>query len=607
MTQSIFTSNDSIITRESSPAPSGHSFPARTSSPFRRQDTSEYRHRHGGSALQASKSHADSNPRDGQRSPSIWTSFAESPHPASPRPNSSHAQSPLGASDSSRQSPRTPLSFAPHSVLSKRKLAWESIQGAGFTSQPASKRRQKLPPRTKHTLSSHNFGELGFEAALEPPSPLFFSNSPRQRPTLPPRFSSGEAAARMMSKARSEESNVRTVSLARGTVTTPSVGMGFPASAPQSNRISSERDLTARSASPDTNNFGSREGSSGVGNVLQSIGILELLEQDERPTFIVDLAERQNYGPGSLQLVFSNLSLRSYEGMQALVAGTSSSGGASPGAKTFLHFKSWLLSAAINGESLNVCLPPFNYANLTWSCSTLRKHLRIISGAFISPPYTAAAAMRVSVPPHASHSDAPDDRAPSEPADYFGQVAAANKLTSGGSSGSTADIMSTIEEHQPSPVTTEYNGQARIAVPQGLDLQPVTDLLPSATAYVLSTATPGSVTFKHTCRESHLTNENASARTIDVVSGNSASFDWTRLPLSNSMPEHIQFARSVDWASTSLGPIENWSSDLRQMCNLIMASPHPAAMYWGEDLVAIYNEAYIMLAGQKHPNLMGQR
>lgn len=29
-------------------------------------------------------------------------------------------------------------------------------------------------------------------------------------------------------------------------------------------------------------------------------------------------------------------------------------------------------------------------------------------------------------------------------------------------------------------------------------------------------------------------------------------------------------------------------------------------MYWGEDLVAIYNEAYVLLAGQKHPHLMGQ-
>jgi PAS domain S-box-containing protein len=83
-------------------------------------------------------------------------------------------------------------------------------------------------------------------------------------------------------------------------------------------------------------------------------------------------------------------------------------------------------------------------------------------------------------------------------------------------------------------------------------------------------------------------------------------FDWTRLEVSPSLPRHIQFARSIDWDSTALGPIEYWSADLRAMSNLIMASPHPAAMYWGDELVAIYNEAYIGLAGQKHPDLMGQ-
>lgn len=30
----------------------------------------------------------------------------------------------------------------------------------------------------------------------------------------------------------------------------------------------------------------------------------------------------------------------------------------------------------------------------------------------------------------------------------------------------------------------------------------------------------------------------------------------------------------------------------------------PAAMYWGPEFIAIYNEAYILLAGNKHPTLM---
>jgi PAS domain S-box-containing protein len=93
-----------------------------------------------------------------------------------------------------------------------------------------------------------------------------------------------------------------------------------------------------------------------------------------------------------------------------------------------------------------------------------------------------------------------------------------------------------------------------------------------------------------------------SIRFRDAIS----SFDWTRLPMSSALPRHIQFTLGRDWGSTSLGPIECWSFDLRAMCNLIMASPHPAAIFWGPKYIAIYNEAYILLAGERHPTLMGQ-
>jgi PAS domain S-box-containing protein len=87
-----------------------------------------------------------------------------------------------------------------------------------------------------------------------------------------------------------------------------------------------------------------------------------------------------------------------------------------------------------------------------------------------------------------------------------------------------------------------------------------------------------------------------------------STFDWTRIPLSTpNIPQHVLFARSVDWASTPLGPVEEWPSELRSMSNMIMGSPNPAAMYWGPEYVAIYNEAYIALAGKKHPRLMGMR
>lgn len=86
-------------------------------------------------------------------------------------------------------------------------------------------------------------------------------------------------------------------------------------------------------------------------------------------------------------------------------------------------------------------------------------------------------------------------------------------------------------------------------------------------------------------RESPTNNPSESAHSRSIESN---SFDWTRLPLSPSLPRHVQFARSIDWASTALGPIETWSFDLRAMCNLILASPHPAAMYWGPEYIGLY-------------------
>lgn len=68
----------------------------------------------------------------------------------------------------------------------------------------------------------------------------------------------------------------------------------------------------------------------------------------------------------------------------------------------------------------------------------------------------------------------------------------------------------------------------------------------------------------------------------------------------------MQFARSVKWEDTPLGPMQDWPNELRIMSNMIMGSPNPAAMYWGPEYTAIYNEAYLDLAGNKHPKLMGQ-
>ncbi|KAK0952948.1 hypothetical protein LTR91_024108, partial [Friedmanniomyces endolithicus] len=429
------------------------------------------------------------------------------------------------------------------------------------TSEPVAKRPRFA--KTKHTLDGFTFGPVFNPPALQPQSPLFFSNSPRPRPTLPPRFSSSEAAAKMLSKARTEDSHVKTVSLPRGSIAgTP----GFPsAGAPRSgSELSVQRSLDWRSGSGGRSSSPDVGGSSGEIGLLSSIGVIELLEQDERPTFIVDLAESGNYGPGQLHTLFANSSLRSYTGMLELVNGAASEE-ASPGPRSYLQFKSWMLSAAIDGESLNVCLPSFKFAGMTWSCSTLRKRLRIISAAVIAGSPVSPGHIRASVPRSmiaepvsgSMHTGEPAQ----EPADYFAgalppSTAPAEEPRS---PGGKTDVIPTIEDTAPLPngtlapphlsdpmnLTSPSQMYARDSPSRGRRAHGIEGIGSGANGTgSLLRRTPTTDTADS--RPSH----------IDLAPSDAPCFDWTRLPVSPSMPSHIQFARSVDWAATALGPIE---------------------------------------------------
>lgn len=63
--------------------------------------------------------------------------------------------------------------------------------------------------------------------------------------------------------------------------------------------------------------------------------------------------------------------------------------------------------------------------------------------------------------------------------------------------------------------------------------------------------------------------------------------------------------RAFDWSATSLGPIETWSKELLCIVNVMLASPIPTLIYWGEDLTLIYNDAARPIASNKHPGALG--
>jgi signal transduction histidine kinase len=66
--------------------------------------------------------------------------------------------------------------------------------------------------------------------------------------------------------------------------------------------------------------------------------------------------------------------------------------------------------------------------------------------------------------------------------------------------------------------------------------------------------------------------------------------------------------RSIDWASTPVGPPERWPQSLRTVLSILLSSQHPIFMWWGPELVQFYNDGYRPILGAtKHPAAMGGR
>jgi len=63
--------------------------------------------------------------------------------------------------------------------------------------------------------------------------------------------------------------------------------------------------------------------------------------------------------------------------------------------------------------------------------------------------------------------------------------------------------------------------------------------------------------------------------------------------------------RAYNWSKTPLGPIESWSETLVATVNLMLHSPFPTILSWGEEMVFLYNDAAISVLTIKHPKALG--
>jgi len=63
--------------------------------------------------------------------------------------------------------------------------------------------------------------------------------------------------------------------------------------------------------------------------------------------------------------------------------------------------------------------------------------------------------------------------------------------------------------------------------------------------------------------------------------------------------------RTRDWSTTSLGPIGRWPSTLRILVEVVLRAPVGMALVWGDDRTLLYNDAYAVIAGGRHPEVFG--
>lgn len=70
-----------------------------------------------------------------------------------------------------------------------------------------------------------------------------------------------------------------------------------------------------------------------------------------------------------------------------------------------------------------------------------------------------------------------------------------------------------------------------------------------------------------------------------------------------------ELIRSYDWERTPIGSFDKWPQSLRTTVSIILRSDFPMFLWWGDEMIQFYNDAYRPSLGNdgKHPQALGQR
>ncbi|KAJ4296620.1 hypothetical protein N0V90_006668 [Kalmusia sp. IMI 367209] len=315
-------------------------------------------------------------------------------------------------------------------------------------------------------------------------------------------------------------------------------------------------------------------------NELDAVGFREILDQDPRPTFVLDLdSDHLDYKETkeTIRPIFCNAALRLHDRLLDKVSGSDIENSLEVSDQVSYHnFKSWASGVSKFDDSRDVFPQTFLHEGMLWTGSTIRQRWRIVSG----------------IQWH-------DASLPAKGELFYQNIR-------GGVAAEEESKKNTVGRLRKSSITATaaFSEQALRAVPSEID-----PTVKSST--LVSTAPPFTKGTKALSsgptNSGGASNDTAgSGSSVQLASPENGVPDWTGAQPRGQLTEHMIFTRSVDWGATPLGPMSNWSVQFREIANLVMRNPHPAALFWGEELTMLYNEAYKNeVAGNKHPELMG--
>jgi diguanylate cyclase (GGDEF)-like protein/PAS domain S-box-containing protein len=70
--------------------------------------------------------------------------------------------------------------------------------------------------------------------------------------------------------------------------------------------------------------------------------------------------------------------------------------------------------------------------------------------------------------------------------------------------------------------------------------------------------------------------------------------------------EMAERIRNIDWSASPLGPVEAWPQSLKTALEIVLSSRYAMFVWWGKELINLYNDAYRPFLGKKHPQALGR-